>query len=251
MDTSYIKLNKMTAMPLYYQLKENIKEAVDKGILKPNDKLPTEEELCRTFSISRPVIRQAYAELINDGIIVRYKGKGTFVKERELKGSFFRELSNFHHEMERLGLKPSTKLLKIEIIKDKPNVFSKLNLQSDEECLHVRRLRFGDETPIVLVETFVPLKYFPDLQNCDFEKGSLYDIFESQYSTFVTRAERTIEACIIQDDDAKLLNVKHHSAVHLVKTTAYDQNERIVEYSIAIYPGERNKFDVVIKRAIA
>ncbi|MEG1301833.1 MAG: GntR family transcriptional regulator, partial [Erysipelotrichaceae bacterium] len=81
--------------------------AIIQGILKPNDKLPTEEELCKTFSISRPVIRQAYSELINEGIITRYKGKGTFVKEREIKGAFFRELSNFQNEMIRLGLNPS------------------------------------------------------------------------------------------------------------------------------------------------
>ncbi|MEG0264657.1 MAG: GntR family transcriptional regulator [Erysipelotrichaceae bacterium] len=250
MNCDYIKLNKLTAMPLYYQLKECFKDAIMQGILKPNDKLPTEEELCRTFSISRPVIRQAYSELINEGIITRYKGKGTFVREREIKGAFFRELSNFQSEMIRLGLKPSTKLLKAEVIPYKGSIFTKLNLDPQDECLHIRRLRFGDDNPIVLVETFVPLKFFPGIQACDFTNQSLYDIFEKQYSTYVTRAERTIEARIIEDEDAELLDVAKHSAIHFVKTTAYDQGDRLVEYSIAIYPGEKNVFDVVINRNI-
>lgn len=238
----------MTAMPLYYQLKECIKEAVLAGTLKPNDKLPTEEELCKAYSISRPVIRQAYAELINEGIITRHKGKGTFVKEREVKGSFFRELSNFHNEMKRLGLTPSTKIIDLEVIPYKSSVFSNLDLDPQDECLHIRRLRYGDDIPIVLVESFVPLRYFPGIQETDFVNSSLYDIFEKDYSTYVSRAERTIEARIIDDSDASLLEVKRHSAIHFVKTKAYDQNNRIIEYSIAIYPGERNKFDVVINR---
>ncbi|MEG1301832.1 MAG: UTRA domain-containing protein, partial [Erysipelotrichaceae bacterium] len=119
-----------------------------------------------------------------------------------------------------------------------------------DECYHIRRLRSGDNNPIVLVETFVPLRYFPGIQVCDFANQSLYDIFEKQYSTVIVKAERTIEARIIEDEDAALLDVDKKSAIHFVKTIAYDQNNRVVEYSIAIYPGERNVFDVVINRNI-
>ena len=249
MTTDYIKLNKMTATPLYYQLKESIKAAVNEGILKPNDKLPTEEELCQAFNISRPVIRQAYSELINEGIITRFKGKGTFVREQEVKGRFFRELSNFQHEMHRLGLTPSTKVLSSETITYNRRIYDEVfHLEKGEPVLHIRRLRYGNEIPIVLVETFVPLKYFPGLEKADFTSTSLYDLFEKNYSTYVAKAERTIEARIIENKDADLLEVKRHSAMHFVKTYAYDLSDRMVEYSIAVYPGERNKFDVVINR---
>ena len=75
-------INRDSALPLYYQLKEHIKEAIVSGHFKPNDRLPTEEQLCKIFSVSRPVVRQAYEELIKEGYIDRIKGSGTFVEER-------------------------------------------------------------------------------------------------------------------------------------------------------------------------
>ena len=116
----YISINKFSSAPLYSQLKDSIKRAIADGILQPNDKIPTEEELCTAFNISRPVIRQAYSELISEGIIARYKGKGTFVKDKEIRSNFFSDLSNFNSEMIRAGLAPSTKILiKEKILFDK------------------------------------------------------------------------------------------------------------------------------------
>ena len=76
----YITINKYSLVPLYSQLKESIKEAIQNGILKPGDKLPTEHEICNHFNLSRTVTRQAFYELMSEGYIVRYKSRGTFVK---------------------------------------------------------------------------------------------------------------------------------------------------------------------------
>ena len=75
----YIKINKFSMIPLYSQLKESIKSAIEDGILKPGDKLPTELAICEKFSLSRTVTRQAFYELMNEGYICRYKSRGTFV----------------------------------------------------------------------------------------------------------------------------------------------------------------------------
>ena len=82
---NYIKISRYLPTPLYAQLKDSILKALQEGTLKPGDKLPTEEELCERFSISRPVIRQAYSELISDGIISRIKGKGSFIREKDVR----------------------------------------------------------------------------------------------------------------------------------------------------------------------
>ena len=89
-DYNNIHLDRDSAIPLYYQLKEQIKTDILKGQYKPNDRLPTEEELCKQLSISRPVVRQAYDELIKEGLVIRRKGSGTFVKQRADKNSLFK-----------------------------------------------------------------------------------------------------------------------------------------------------------------
>jgi DNA-binding GntR family transcriptional regulator len=76
----YINLYKNSSTPLYAQIKDSLKLAIKNGLLKPNDKLPTEEEICSEFNISRPVVRQAYKELLDENYIIRYKSRGTFVK---------------------------------------------------------------------------------------------------------------------------------------------------------------------------
>lgn len=248
MSFHYIKLNRVVATPLYYQLEMCMEQANKEGILKPHEKLPTEEELCKRFRISRPVVRQAYADLINKGMIARHKGKGTFVKEPEIKGSFFKELMSFHTEMEKLGLEARTDLLKSEILEKDAEAQRELQLSEQEPVFHMRRLRFGNDIALVLVDTYLPAKQFKGIEAVDFEKEALYDVLEKRYHVSVMRATRTIEACIVDSKDAALLKVGKQSAVHKVITIAYDDNDVPIEYSVAIYPGERNVFDVDIRK---
>ena len=97
-DQPELYLNRDSASPLYYQLKEFIKAAILMGEYKPNDRLPTEEELCRMFSVSRPVVRQAYSVLIKEGLVERQKGSGTYVKQRASRNSLFTDFVTFSLE---------------------------------------------------------------------------------------------------------------------------------------------------------
>jgi len=242
----YISINKFSSAPLYSQLKDSIKRAIAEEILQPNDKIPTEEELCTAFNISRPVIRQAYSELISEGIIARYKGKGTFVKDKEIRSNFFSDLSNFNSEMIRAGLAPSTKVLIKEKITFDKKIYELLKLDPSQSVLHLKRLRYGDKIPLVIVDTYLPLNIFPDIEKIDLENESLYDVFEKHYKIYVSFAHRVVDAQIIDDASAKLLEVAKNTAVHHVETVASDQNERVLEVSVAIYPGERNQFDLTV-----
>ena len=75
-----IQLDKISAFPLYEQLRKALLEAITSGKLPAGTKLPTEEELCAQFGISRPVARQAYNMLIEEGFVERMRGRGTFVR---------------------------------------------------------------------------------------------------------------------------------------------------------------------------
>ena len=68
-------------IPLYYQIKQLIKERISNGALKPGDKLPAEDELCEVFAVSRTPVRQALTELVHEGLLIRIHGRGTFIAE--------------------------------------------------------------------------------------------------------------------------------------------------------------------------
>jgi GntR family transcriptional regulator len=242
---NYITISRYQSSPLYAQLKQSILNALSDETLKPGDKLPTEEELCDRFGISRPVVRQAYSELISEGIITRVKGKGSFIREKEIQSHFFQELSTFEDEMKRVGMTPSTKVITREIIKEK-KFQDLLHLGPQDEILHIRFLYLGNTVPMVIADTYVPVEFFPDLINKDIENRPLYHIFESDYNRYIVMARRTVDAIIVSDQGAGLLNVPKGSAIYEVRTIATDIEDRILEYSCAGYPGERNCFDIMI-----
>ncbi|HAO60563.1 MAG TPA: GntR family transcriptional regulator [Erysipelotrichaceae bacterium] len=243
---NYISINRFKSTPLYAQLKESIVAAIKQGILNPGDKLPTEEELCDYFGISRPVIRQAYAELINDGVVTRVKGRGTFIREKEVKSHFFHELSTFDDEMHRVGMTPETLVLK----KGKKNydkkIYEALNLTKDDEVYHLRLLHKGDGLPMCLVDTYLPLSFYPGIAEEDFEGMPLYTMLETKFNRYIALARRSVDAMIVKDEDAVLLHIAKGSAVHYVQTISTDQDDQVLELSFAIYPGDRNAFDIMI-----
>jgi len=243
---NYITVNRYASVPLYAQVKESILKALSEGVLKPGDRLPTEEELCARFSISRPVVRQAYSELIAEGIITRIKGKGSFIREKEIQSHFFQELSTFEDDMKRVNMVPSTKVIIKEVLKDAKKFQTLLNLEPSEEVLHIRFLYLGNDVPMILVDTYVPHNLFPGLFKKDLEARPLYHIFETDYNRYIAQARRTVDAILVSDEGAALLNIAKASAIHEVKTLATDAQDRILEYSRAGYPGERNSFDIMI-----
>jgi len=242
---NYITISRYHPAPLYAQLKESILKAIKEGLLLPGDKLPTEDELCNHFSISRPVVRQAYSELIAENKIIRIKGKGSFIREKEIQSHFFQELSTFEDEMIRGGMVPSTRVIVKEVILDK-KIQDLLLIKSSDEVFHIRFLYSGNGVPMVLVDTYLPAEFFPGLLDKPLEKYPLYTIFESEYNRYIVQARRTVDAILISDQGAALLNIAKGSAIHEVKTIATDNNDRILEYSRAGYPGERNSFDIMI-----
>ena len=117
-----IQLDKTSAVPLYEQLRKALLEAITSGKLSAGTKLPTEEELCAQFGISRPVARQAYNMLIEDGFVERMRGRGTFVRSPDTRGRFLNKQLSFAAEMGVLNLEHRTEVLRAEWVSYTPEL---------------------------------------------------------------------------------------------------------------------------------
>ena len=167
-----IQLDKTSAVPLYEQLRKALLEAITSGKLSAGTKLPTEEELCAQFGISRPVARQAYNMLIEEGFVERMRGRGTFVRSPDTRGRFLNKQLSFAAEMGVLNLEHRTEVLRAEWVSYTPELFARLKLERGDRCYHLVRMRYVSGKPFVLVENYVPESVFPGIDAYDFAQRS-------------------------------------------------------------------------------
>lgn len=236
----YFHIDKDLPIPLYFQLKAQILDLLKAKVFQPGDKLPTEVEFCELLDISRPTVRQAFMELINEGYITRRKAKGTYVAQPKIEGVFFQKLISYDEEMRSLQLTPATKVLACEVIAAPDHC--KAVFANSDQVFHLERLRFADDQPMVLVNTYVPYERFPGLEKIDFTTMSLYEVMDQQYHTPIVYVDRSVEARNAPAREAKLLEIDLKQALMHVKTIAYDDQDQPTELSVADYRGDRNQF---------
>ena len=245
----FLRLDKNIPVPLYYQLKKQILALIEDKIIKEGELLPPENELCRLLSISRPTIRQAFLELVNEGYLNRYKGKGTFISSPKVNDRFFSKLNSFHDEMVEKGYNPKTLVVKLEMINGPHEANERLSLPLDAPLIYLSRVRSVGATPLVYVETFLPYEEYQRLMQVDFTMNSLYESLEKLYNIRVSSVRREFTATNARAKEVELLQIDRNNAVIQVKTVAYSSADPApVEFSIARYRGDMNKFTVELAR---
>lgn len=246
MDFKTKLLNKNIPIPLYYQLKEILLEYIQHA--ESGRDFPTEAELCEQFDISRPTVRQAINELVVEGYLQRIKGKGTFIAGPKIKQDFLIGLQSFTEEMQSKGFTPTTKVLTLETSPCDDKVSNALNIPTGSEVIHLKRLRFANNVPIVLVATYLPAAKLPNILAQDFENESLYHIIEKNYGYVIARATRVLEARVAGEDEAELFGIKEGDPIQFIETIAYLDDGAPIEYSLAEYRGDKSEFIYELKK---
>lgn len=239
-----IVLDKNTPIPLYYQLKEIIKEKIESGELKPGDVLPSERELSQTHQISRPTIRQALKELVNEGLLHREKGKGTFVSEPKINYGFIQKLTTFYDDMKEKGYLTKTKIINLETTKASKTIAKKLKLNLSEEIIYISRIRTINNEPVVSVENYIPYKLCPDLVNEDLTDKSLYKLLSEKYGLAAYKAEVTLEPLVATEYDAEMLKIDLGAPIHFMQNLTYNRNNIIMDYFESRFRGDKGKVNV-------
>ncbi|MCI8615935.1 GntR family transcriptional regulator [Parablautia intestinalis] len=245
---SFITIDKHNQVPLYFQVKESILSAIRSGKFLPGDKLPTEEELCKEFGISRPVVRQAYSELTAEHIIERKRGHGSYVKQMDIANMSFHQLINFEEEMKILGKKPGTQLIRAEVVPYDTDIYQSLDMEKEDPCFMIVRVRYADCMPFSLISNYISLARFPGLDRFDFAVESLYRTLEGHYHTKIYKANRTMHSQIIDPTAANLLRVEKQTAAHIVTSVDFDCLDKPVGMSVEVFPGETHEFSFTVYR---
>jgi GntR family transcriptional regulator len=244
---SAVKLDKNVPIPLYYQLKKQVISFIESGVLKEGDLLPPENTLSDLLDVSRNTIRQAFGELVGEGYLNRYKGKGSFVNKPKVEVYFSTKLQTFNEEMDSKGYAHYTRVLDLRKLSGPGEANERLGISLDAPLIYLSRLRFAEGVPIIYVETFLPFEGYEKLMDVNFNDNSLYDTLEKICEIKISKVRREIEAASAHKKDAELLQITRNKPICFVKTLAYS-NDIPVEFSIGRYRGDFNKFSVDIFR---
>jgi GntR family transcriptional regulator len=234
------KIDRNVPIPLYYQLKQILSEYI-RG-KRVGTAIPTEQDLCRLYEISRPTVRQAVNELAVEGYLQRKKGKGTYISQPKIHQNFMAVLDSFNAEMLQKGLTPGTKVLTASSIKATKYVHARLALNKDGAVIHLERLRSVNNDPLVIVDTYLPADKLFGILEKDFEEESLYRIIEEDYGYTIDKATRTLEPRIAGEYEAKMLKIPKGTPIQYIETVAYIKSGEPLEFSIARYRGDLSRF---------
>jgi GntR family transcriptional regulator len=242
-------LERSNPLPLYYQLKEVLRQQIRSGHLEPHSAIPSEPELVASYHVSRATVRQALNELVHEGLLYRQHGKGTFVCEPRIQQTLS-ELASLSEELKRRGKKPGGLLIVSELTRGNEIVRERLKLADEEQVMRLERVRTADGTPCAHEVDYLPYPRASSIYQRakEVSEGSLYALmFAEGLGPYV--AEQTIKGGVASAREAELLQVAPGEAGLRYTCTSYDSTGQPVAYSELFFPGERFDFHVTLRVA--
>jgi len=231
-------INRSSKLPLYHQLYEIVRGEILTKKWQPGDMLPPESELIETYQVSRTTVRQVLDMLVNEGLIYRQRGRGTFVAEPTVEQVMVRIVS-FEEDMRQRGMTPSTQVLFSQLVPASAEMAGLLQIEPGEELARLERLRLADGEPMSVEESNLPHRYCRGVLDGDYATTSLRAALERDHGIRWSRAKQTIRAAPATEHLAEALSVPLYSALLFVERTSYSQQDLPVELLRIYYRGDR------------
>jgi GntR family transcriptional regulator len=225
-------LDESSAQPLYQQLQRALRGAIENGIIGPDDALPPERDLAEMLGVSRITVRKAIDELVEDGLLIRKQGSGTFVSNRVEKN--FAKLTSFSEDMRARGREPRSVWMNRAVGTGDTRGIADPALQPRHAGVRFHRIRYADDAPMAIEYATVIASCLTSLDEVE---NSLYEALERTGNRPV-RALQRLRAVLLTADQAKLLKSQEGEAGLLVARVGYLKDGRAVEYSQSFYRGD-------------
>src|SRR5512135_3823840 len=233
-------------VPIYIQIRESLRDEITKGDLKRGEQLPSENELAARFSVSRMTIRESIEDLVNEGLLYRRHGVGTFVAYPHLQRDHTR-LTSFFDKAESEGVKVQAKLLSLKVIPATPKVAHALDIPAGSHVIRVKTLHYADGVPITVQDAHIPYKLFPGLINENVGVQHLWTLFEKA-GYRVRRAVQRLEAQEASKQVAHWVNIQEGAPVLFKECTVYADDGTPVEFTYSYNRGDLYSLTVGMER---
>lgn len=216
-------IDRLSPVPLWFQLAMLLERQIDSGVWTSGDRLPSEPELGRVHAVSRATVRQALRRLEQSGLIQREKGQGTFVRPSRLRSWLLQSSEGFFgDEVDRLGQRVESRVLRREVAPLPQWAAEALDVPPGTVGVNVERLRSVDGLIALYVEEHLPVALADAVLGMDAEHDSLYTHLKRAAGSEVAGARRVLQAVNAGDQLAGLLEVDRGDALVLIESIAWD-----------------------------
>lgn len=227
-------------VPRYYEIEQTLRARI--AALDPDSPLPSDAQLCEEFGVSRMTARNAVQRLVQEGLVYRLPGKGTYVAgsgaHREASN-----LTNFTKEMRRRGRLPSSRLLERDVQPASQHEQTRLQLAEGSTVVSIRRIRIADGEPVAIEHAVLRPEAADAVLQADLESGSLHEALVAG-GLVPTRGHATIGSEPAEPDEAVLLQVPSGWPLLVERRLIADQEGRPLELTESRYASGRYALDV-------
>jgi len=239
-------IDKTSPIPIYYQLESFIKNQIEAGFILPGETIPSEREYAESYGISRMTVRQAINSLVNDGLLYRKKGSGTFVSQKKIEQPL-QGLTSFTEDMKKRGMTPTSKLIHFEVVSANRFIANELKISEYAPVYEIKRIRLADGEPMALETNYLSANLVKGLTE-DEVNASIYSYVEKKLGLQITHAEQLIESVRASEEHEKLLNIEKDHPMLYIQRNTFLHDGTPLELVKSVYRGDRYKFQIKMER---
>jgi len=226
-------------IPAYIQIHDQIKSEIDQKIWKIGERLPSERDLAEKFQVSRMTLRQAITLLVEEGVLERRVGSGTFITRTRVQEKM-RGTTSFTEIMKSQGKEPSSQVISYRKTIPSLQEVDKLGIDKTETIIRMERVRYADGIPVVYEVASIPEKFIKNFNREEVTSHFFQTLERHGYK--IGKSHQTIYARLAKDKIADYLQISKGQAILGLTQVSYFEDGTAFEYVKSQYVGERFEF---------
>lgn len=226
-------------LPAYIKIHDAIKKDIEKEVWTIGSRLPSERDLAEHFEVSRMTLRQAITLLVEEGILERRVGSGTYVASHRVQERM-RGTTSFTEIVNSQGRKPSSKLISYQRQLASDTEINQLHLEESDYVIRMERIRYADKIPLVYEVASIPEKFIKNVKKTDITEHFFQTLTSNGYE--IGKSQQTIYAKIASERVASYLEVAKGHAILALTQVSFFTDGRPFEYVRSQYVGDRFEF---------
>jgi GntR family transcriptional regulator len=239
-------VDKESYIPYYLQIYNNLKDKIELKVYKPNEILPSENELVEEFKVTRVTVRNAIKKLKDEGRIYTEKGKGSYVNPPKIiqkLGSIYSLGTNLNEDIYKL----ETTVLDMYTELSSETIREKLELEAKDQVIVIKIVKKIGNMPVVAQTSYLPLKNVPGFSIAELSDSPIYTILREKYNINILKAKEYLDPIVADDCYSKLLEVELNTPLFLTERITYTDGDKPIEFRRCVIRSDKFRFSVELQ----